>query len=73
VVVRCVVPNVKGKTVPQAKAALRAKKCIAGKVTPAFNGKVKKGRVIGQSKRPGTRHPRNTKVNLTISKGARRK
>jgi serine protease AprX len=72
-VVRCVVPNVKGKTVPKAKAALKAKKCAAGKITGKFSGKVKKGRVIAQSKRPGTRHPRNTKVNLTVSKGARRK
>ena len=67
------VPNVKGKTIPQAKAALKAKRCVAGKVTQAFSGKVKKGRVIAQSKRPGTRHPRNTKVNLTVSKGAKKK
>ncbi len=72
-VVRCVVPNVKGKTVPKAKAALKAKKCAAGKITGKFSGKVKKGRVIAQSKRPGTRHARNTKVNLTVSKGARKK
>jgi eukaryotic-like serine/threonine-protein kinase len=70
---RCVVPNVKGKTVAKAKAALKAKRCAAGKVAQAFSAKVKKGRVIRQSKRPGTRHPRNTKVNLTVSKGARRK
>jgi beta-lactam-binding protein with PASTA domain len=68
-----VVPNVKGKTVAKAKAALKAKRCAAGKVKQAFSGKVKKGRVIAQSKRPGTRHPRNTKVNLTVSKGARGK
>ena len=72
-VVRCVVPNVKSKTVPKAKAALRARRCAAGKVRQAFSGKVKKGRVIAQSRRPGTRHPRNTRVNLTVSKGARRK
>ena len=72
-VVRCLVPNVKGKTVAKAKAALRAKRCAAGKITQAFSGKVKKGLVIAQSKRPGTRHPRNTKVNLTVSKGARKR
>jgi beta-lactam-binding protein with PASTA domain len=72
-VVRCVVPNVKGKTVPKAKAALKARKCAAGKITGKFSGKVKKGRVIAQSKRPGARLPRNTKVNLTVSKGARKK
>ena len=70
---RCVVPNVKGKTVPKAKAALKAKRCAAGKIKQAFSGKVKKGRVIVQSKRAGTRHPRGTKVNLTVSKGAKKK
>jgi PASTA domain len=70
---RCVVPNVKGKTVPKARAALKAKRCAAGKIKQAFSGKVKKGRVIAQSKRPGTRHPRGTKVNLTVSKGATKK
>lgn len=72
-VVRCLVPNVKRKTVPKAKAALKARRCAAGKIKRIFSGKVKKGRVIAQSKRPGTRHPRNTKVNLTVSRGARKK
>ena len=72
-VVRCVVPNVKGKTVVKAKAALKARRCAAGKIKQAFSGQVKKGRVIAQSKRPGTRHPRSTKVDLTVSKGARKK
>jgi serine protease AprX len=72
-VVRCVVPNVKGKTVPKAKTALRARRCVAGKVRQAFSGKVKKGRVIAQSRRPGARLPRGTKVNLKVSKGARKK
>ena len=70
---RCKVPNVKGKTVPQAKAALKAKRCAPGKVTPKFSGRVRKGRVIAQSRRPGASLPRNTKVNLTVSKGARKK
>jgi serine protease AprX len=72
-VTRCVVPNVKGKTVPKAKAALRARRCVAGKVRQAFSGKVKKGRVIAQSRRPGARLPRGTKVSLTVSRGARKK
>ena len=69
----CLVPNVKGKTVPKAKAALKARRCAAGKIKQAFSGKVKKGRVIAQGKRPGTRHARNTKVGLTVSKGAKKK
>jgi hypothetical protein len=70
---RCIVPNVKGKTVAKAKAALKAKRCAAGKVKRAFSAKVKKGRVIRQSKRAGSKHPRNTKVDLTVSKGAKKK
>jgi eukaryotic-like serine/threonine-protein kinase len=68
-----VVPNVKGKTVPKAKAALRARRCVAGRIKHVFNGKVKKGRVFAQSRRPGARLPRGTKVNLSVSKGARKK
>jgi PASTA domain len=68
----CVVPNVKGKTLPKAKAALKARRCAAGRVTRAFSGKVKKGRVIRQSKRAGSRHPLNTKVSLTVSKGPKK-
>ena len=71
--VKCKVPNVKGKTVPKAKAALSARRCLAGKVTPKYSSKIRKGRVITQSRRPGATLPRNTKVALTVSKGARKK
>jgi eukaryotic-like serine/threonine-protein kinase len=71
--VKCKVPNVKGKTVAQAKAALRAKRCRAGNVKLQFSSKVKKGRVISQGRRPGTTWPRNTKVKLIVSKGAQPK
>jgi beta-lactam-binding protein with PASTA domain len=44
-----------------------------GKVRQAYSGRIRKGRVIAQSRRPGTLHPRNTKVNLTVSKGTRKR
>ncbi len=72
-VVKCKVPNVKGKTVGQARAVLKAKKCRLGAVTKAFNGKVKKGRVVSQTKRAGRILPRNTAVGVKVSKGARKK
>jgi beta-lactam-binding protein with PASTA domain len=59
--------------VAQAKAALKAKRCAAGRIKQAFSAKVKKGRVIGQSRRAGASLPRNTKVDLTVSKGAKKK
>jgi serine protease AprX len=71
--VKCKVPNVKGKTVPQARATLKAKKCRLGAVTKAFSGKVKKGRVISQTRRPGRVLPRNAAVGVKVSKGARKK
>jgi beta-lactam-binding protein with PASTA domain len=70
---RCKVPNVKGKTVVQAKAALKARRCVAGKIKQAFSARVKKGRVIAQSKRAGSSQPRNTKIDLAVSKGAKKK
>jgi serine protease AprX len=70
---RCVVPNLKGKTVAKAKAALKARRCAAGRIKRVFSRKVKKGRVIAQGRRPGSRHARNTRVGLTVSKGARRR
>jgi beta-lactam-binding protein with PASTA domain len=59
--------------VPQARATLKAKKCRLGAVTKAFSGKVKKGRVISQTRRPGRVLPRNTAVGVKVSKGARKK
>jgi beta-lactam-binding protein with PASTA domain len=64
---------VKGKTVRQARTALVAKKCRLGTVKTAFSAKLRKGRVIAQSRRAGASVPRNTKVNLTVSKGAKKK
>ena len=69
---RCVVPNVKGKTLAKAKATLKAKRCAVGTVKRAFSGKVKKSRVIRQSKRAGSTHPVKTKVGLTVSKGPKK-
>ena len=70
--VRCVVPNVKGKTVAQARKLLVAKRCALGKTTRAYSRKAKAGRIISQSKRPGARLARATKVNVTVSRGRRR-
>jgi len=71
--VKCKVPNVKGKTVGQARTVLKAKHCKLGAVTSAFNAKVRKGRVFSQTRRPGATLPRNTAVGVKISKGARKK
>ena len=48
---------------------LTAGDCLKGKVTRAYSRKVKKGRVIKQSQRPGKTLKFRSKVNLVISKG----
>ena len=68
---RCVVPNVRGKTLQRAKATLRSRRCATGRITYVYHRTIKKGRVIAQSRRPGMRHPRSTKVHLRVSKGRR--
>jgi ABC-type oligopeptide transport system substrate-binding subunit len=69
---RCVVPNVRGKTVTQARRMLVARRCALGKVTRAYSAKVKLGRIISQSRKPGVRLPRGTRVRVLVSRGKRR-
>lgn len=71
-VVRCVVPNVMRKTVAQARRQLAARRCALGRVSRGYSAKVKQGRIINQSRRPGTRLPRGTRVNVRVSRGRRR-
>jgi hypothetical protein len=66
----CVVPKLKGKTLSQAKAALKTAYCALGKVTKAKSKTVKKGRVISSKPAKGTK-PFGTLVNLKVSKGKR--
>ena len=65
----CKVPNVKNLTVKLATRELAAGQCRRGKVNFAFSPKVKKGRVMKQSQRPGKTLKVNSKVNLVVSRG----
>jgi hypothetical protein len=69
---RCVVPNVRGKTVARARRMLRSRRCALGKVTRAYSARVKPGRIIRQSRRPAARFPRGTRVHVVVSRGRRR-
>jgi hypothetical protein len=66
---KCVVPNVKGKSISAAKHALRAHACTAGRIRHAVSSRVGAGRVISQSPKPGTHLGHNGKVSLTVSRG----
>jgi subtilisin family serine protease len=72
-VVRCVVPNVKGKTVRTARTTLTRRRCRLGRVTRTYSAKMRLGRVVSQSRRPGARLPRGTRVNVVVSRGKRRR
>jgi len=65
----CVVPKLKGKTLSQAKVALKTAYCALGKVTKAKSKTVKKGRVISSKPAAGVTKPWGTLVNLKVSKG----
>jgi ABC-type transport system substrate-binding protein len=68
----CVVPDVRRRTVAEARRVLVARRCALGRVARAYSAKVKLGRAISQSRRPGARLPRGTRVNVVVSRGRRR-
>lgn len=69
---RCVVPNVKRKTVAQARRVLAAKRCALGRVRRVYSAAMERGHIISQSRRPGSRLPRSTRVGIVVSRGRRR-
>jgi hypothetical protein len=71
VTARCVVPNVRGRTVKQARARLARARCALGRVTRTYSRRVRAGRVIRQNRRPGARLAARTRVNVVVSRGRR--
>ena len=69
--IRCVVPNVKGKTLAAARSAILKGHCKVGKITRAVS-RVKKGRVISQAPKARRALPAGTRVSLKISRGPKR-
>jgi IPT/TIG domain/PASTA domain len=63
---QCVVPSLKGKKLPAAKAALKKGDCKAGKVTKLKGATPKTGKVAAQSRRAGAKATAGAKVNLTL-------
>ena len=68
----CVVPKLKRATIRIARARLANNRCRLGKVRRAFSRKVRKGRVISQSPRPGRRLVDGAKVKVVVSRGHKR-
>jgi uncharacterized repeat protein (TIGR01451 family) len=69
----CTVPKLKGKKLKKAKKALRAAHCKPGKVSRRYSRKVKKGRVVRAGRHRGTVLLAGSKVNLSVSRGAKHK
>jgi hypothetical protein len=69
---RCVVPKVKGRTLRSAKSRIKRAGCRTGRVTRKFSRRVRRGRVISQRPRPGTRRAPGARVSLVLSRGRSR-
>jgi hypothetical protein len=68
----CVVPKLVGKTLKQAKRALKKAGCKVGKAKKKNSKKRKKGRILKQRYKVGTKLPAGTKIPLTVSKGKKK-
>jgi hypothetical protein len=64
----CTVPKLKGKTLKASKKKIKGADCKVGKVTKKKGAKAKSGKVVGQSKKPGTVLPAGTVVKVTLGK-----
>lgn len=62
----CRVPRVRGKTVKAAKRAIRRSRCKVGKIKRNRSKSVRRGRVVSQSPKAGTRRPKGAKVKMTV-------
>ena len=65
----CLVPNVIGKRLAAAKAAIVRSYCRTGRVSYSSSRRVAKGRVVSQSRRAGRTLPANTRIRLVVSRG----
>jgi glucose/arabinose dehydrogenase len=69
-VIRCRVPRVLGLRLATARSRIRRAYCRVGRVRQQRSSRAR-GRVVGQSPRPGARRARGTRVHLTVSRGRR--
>jgi Bacterial extracellular solute-binding proteins, family 5 Middle/Calx-beta domain/PASTA domain len=65
----CVVPNVRGKSLAAAKARLRRAGCRVGTIRRVRSITARKGRIVGQTPRPGKRLKAGGLVHLRVSDG----
>lgn len=68
---RCIVPNVKGLPLAEAKARLKGHDCGVGKIRYAFSLRRQKARVLSQDPLFGWTREQGAKVNLLVGKERR--
>lgn len=68
----CTVPSVVGMALVKARPVLYASNCNLGKIRHVYSRKVRKGRVISQSPRPGTTLTNHAKIDVVVSDGPKR-
>jgi hypothetical protein len=67
----CTVQDVKRQRLPAAKRTIARANCRVGKIRRAYSNRVKKGRMISETPKPGTVLPNRGKVSLVVSRGRR--
>jgi hypothetical protein len=67
---KCVVPNVKGKSLASAESAITKAHCTVGNVKKAKSSHVRKGKVVSQGTSAGKSLSSGAKVSLVVSKGS---
>ena len=70
---KCVVPKVVGRTLKRARARILKAHCRVGKLTKKFSTRRKRGFVLSQRPKPGTRLKAGARVALAVGKGPRRR
>ncbi len=70
---RCIVPHIRGRRVRSAERAIARAHCAVGRVRRAGSRRVRRGRVVWQSRRAGRSLPAGTRVGFIISAGASRR
>jgi hypothetical protein len=64
----CVAPNVRGMRLASAVRALRNARCAKGRVRVKRGPQSRRGRVVSQSVRPGTRLRRGARIGLVVGR-----
>jgi hypothetical protein len=65
----CTVPKLRGKSLKASKKRIKGADCKVGKLTKKKGAKASTGKVVGQSRKPGTVLPAGTVVKVTLGKG----